>query len=61
MTKILRRQNKRKFLAKFLHASLLGIFAGIFQTALVDESGMIRTQIGTQNRSENGRNARNAL
>jgi hypothetical protein len=33
--------------------SLLGISASIFQRALVDESGMIRIQMGTHNRSEN--------
>jgi hypothetical protein len=33
-------------------ASLLSISADIFQRALVDESGMIRTQMGKSNRSE---------
>jgi hypothetical protein len=33
------------FLVKFLPASLIGVFAGIFQRALVDKSGMIRTQM----------------
>jgi hypothetical protein len=42
-------------------ASLLGVFAGICQRALVDESGKIRTQMGTHNRSENGRIAWDAL
>jgi len=41
--------------------SLLGVSAGICQRALVDESGMIRTQMGTHNRSENGRSAWDAL
>jgi len=49
------------FLAKFLPASLLGVSAGICQRALVDESGMIRTQMGTHNRSEIGRSAWDAL
>jgi len=40
------------FLAKFPPASLLGVSVGIYQRALVDESGMIRTQMGTHNRSE---------
>jgi hypothetical protein len=40
---------------------LLGVSAGIFQTALVDESGMIRTHMQTHNRSENGRSAWDAL
>jgi hypothetical protein len=38
--------NLSTFLAKFLPASLLGASAGICQKALVDESGMIRTQMG---------------
>jgi hypothetical protein len=33
-------------------ASQLGASAGNYQTALVDESGMIGTQMGTHNRSE---------
>jgi hypothetical protein len=47
------------FLAKFLPASLLGISAGICYRALVDESGMIRTQERKHNSSENGRIAWN--
>jgi hypothetical protein len=35
-----------KFLAKFLFALLLGVSSGICQRALVNESGMIRAQIG---------------
>jgi hypothetical protein len=35
--------------------SLLGVSAGYCQRALVDKSGMITTQKGTRNRSENGR------
>jgi hypothetical protein len=33
-------------------ASLLDVSAGYFPKDLVDESGMIKTQMGTQNRSE---------
>jgi hypothetical protein len=33
-------------------ASLLGVSVGYCSTALVDESGMIRTQMGTHNRLE---------
>jgi hypothetical protein len=40
---------------------LLGVSAGIFQRALVNESEMIRTHMGTQNRSESGRSAWDAL
>jgi hypothetical protein len=42
-------------------ASLLGMSAGICQTALIDESGTISTQIGTHDTYENGRNAWYAL
>jgi hypothetical protein len=49
------------FLAKFVPASLLGVSAGICQRALVDESGMIRTQMGMPYRSENGCSAWSAL
>jgi hypothetical protein len=55
MTETLRRLNSRTVLSKFIPASLLGVFACIFQTALLGVSGMIRTQTGTNNRSENGR------
>jgi hypothetical protein len=41
--------------------SLLGVSAGIFQRALVDESGMIRTKMATNIRSENGRSVSHAL
>jgi hypothetical protein len=40
---------------------LLGVSASICQRALVDESGMIITQIGTYNISENGRSPWYAL
>jgi hypothetical protein len=41
--------------------SLLGVPVGFCQGALVDQSGMIRTQMGTHNRSENGRSAWDAF
>jgi hypothetical protein len=41
--------------------SLLAVSSGVFRRALVDESGMIVTQVGTHNRSENDRSAWNAL
>jgi hypothetical protein len=43
--------------------SLLSVSAGtsICQRALVDESGMIRTQMGTHNRSEDGRSTWDSL
>jgi hypothetical protein len=44
-----------------LPASLLGVPVGVCQTALLDKSGIVRTQIGTHNRSENGRSAQDAL
>jgi hypothetical protein len=37
--------------------SLLGVSAGVCQIDLVDESGVIRIQMGTHSRSENGRSA----
>jgi hypothetical protein len=46
MKEILRRQNLRPFNAEFSPASLLGVFACYCQRDLVDESGMIRTQMG---------------
>jgi hypothetical protein len=46
------RLNSRTFLVKFLCTSLLGVSAGICQRALVDKPGMIRTPMGTQNRSK---------
>jgi hypothetical protein len=53
MTEILRQQNQRTFLAKFLLASPVGVSAGICQRTMADESGMIITQLGTHSRSEN--------
>jgi hypothetical protein len=61
MTEILCGQNSQPFFAKVLPASLLNVCAGICQRALVDESGMIRTQMGTHNRSESGRSAWDTL
>jgi hypothetical protein len=61
MQEILRRQNALTFLAKFFSASLLEVPAGICHRALLDKSGMIRTQMGTHNISENGRSAWDAL
>jgi hypothetical protein len=49
------------FCASFSPASLLDVSAGVFQRDLVDESGMINTQIGKSNRSENGSSALYAL
>jgi hypothetical protein len=46
LKEILCRQNSRPFLPKFLPASLLGVSAGYCQRALVDESGIIRNQVG---------------
>jgi hypothetical protein len=45
MKAILRRKISRPFLAKFLPASILGVFPGYYQRALLDESGMIRVQM----------------
>jgi hypothetical protein len=41
--------------AKFHYSSLIIVSAGICQRALVDDSRMIRTQMRTHSRSENGR------
>jgi hypothetical protein len=51
------RQNLWTFFAKFLPVSLLGVAAETEQRTLVDESGKIRNEIGTHNRSVNGRSA----
>jgi hypothetical protein len=61
MRKIIYQHNLRTFLAKFLSESLLRVCASIFQSAVVDESGMGRTQMGTHKRLENGRCAWDAL
>jgi hypothetical protein len=55
------RKNSLTFLAKFLPALLLGVPTGYFKRALVDESGMIRTQMWTHNRLEIGRSVWGAL
>jgi hypothetical protein len=47
MKGILRGQNPRPFLRQVSPASLLDVSTGNFQGALVDESGMIRKQMGT--------------
>jgi hypothetical protein len=41
--------------------SLLGFSTGICQRALVDELGMIRTEIGMHSRSQNGRSVWDSL
>jgi hypothetical protein len=45
------RLNSRTFLGKFLPALLLGVSAGYCQRDMVDESRIIRTQMGKDNRS----------
>jgi hypothetical protein len=54
MKEIFRRQNSRPS-RQASPDSLLGISPGIYQIALVNEIGMIRTQMWTQSRSEKGR------
>jgi hypothetical protein len=44
-----------------LSISLLCVSAGIYQRDLVDETEIIKSQMGTHNRSENDRSALNAL
>jgi hypothetical protein len=51
---------KVKYVSLQLHASLISVSAAN-QIALVDESGMIRTQMGTHNISENCRSVWDAL
>jgi hypothetical protein len=46
---------------KFIPSSLLRVSAGIYQAALLDESGMIRTQVEKHNISDSGRGAWDAL
>jgi hypothetical protein len=48
-------------ICRHVPASLLGNSADIFQKDFVNESGMIRSQMGMQNRLENGRSAWDAL
>jgi hypothetical protein len=52
---------KFKDISRQLLASLLGVSAVICDRALVDESGMIRTQLGMHIGSENGWSAWDAL
>jgi hypothetical protein len=40
-------QNERTFLPKFFPASLLGVSASVYYRALVAESEMVRTQMGS--------------
>jgi hypothetical protein len=51
MKEIPHRLHSRTSLAEILPTSLLGVSAGFCQRTVVDESGMIITQIETQNRS----------
>jgi hypothetical protein len=51
------RKNSRPFLA----ASLLGVSVGVYQRAMVNESGVIKSHMGTHNRSENGHSAWDVL
>jgi hypothetical protein len=44
---------KLTYIPRPVSSSLLGVCAGICHTTLVDESEMIRTQMGMHNRSEN--------
>jgi hypothetical protein len=45
----------------FLADSILDISASIYQRSLVNESGMVRSKMRTNNKSENGRRAWDAL
>jgi hypothetical protein len=49
MKDVLRRQNSPAFFNKFVPTSLLDVSAAYWHRGLVDESGMIITQMGTQN------------
>jgi hypothetical protein len=55
MKEILRQQNQLPLLAMLLRASLPDVSAVFCRRVLVDESGMITTQMGTYNRTQNGR------
>jgi hypothetical protein len=48
--RMLRRQNSAAIISQVSPDSILGVSAGICQRALMDESGMIRTQVVTHNR-----------
>jgi hypothetical protein len=52
MIEILRRQNSAAIPRQASTASLLDVSAGHCRTALVNESGTIRNEMGTHNRSE---------
>jgi hypothetical protein len=60
MKEIFSLQNSPPFLAKFLLIRHW-VCAGICQRAAVDESGIIKKQLGKYSRSENGRSAWGAL
>jgi hypothetical protein len=61
MKQIIRLENSRPLLAKFLPVSLLGVSTGKYQKPLVDESGMIRTQMGKAQLIRSGRSVWDAL
>jgi hypothetical protein len=52
MKEILRRQNSSAISHHVLPASLIDVSFSNFQRAVVDESGIIRTKMGTHNGSE---------
>jgi hypothetical protein len=47
--------------SQFLPASLLDVSAGICHKTVVDETGIIRPEMGTNSRSESGRSTWDAL
>jgi hypothetical protein len=49
MKEIFRKQNSAKISRQVDSASLLVVSAGNFQIAVVEESGMIRNQMATEN------------
>jgi hypothetical protein len=61
MKQILRRQNSWPFRSKYIPAKLQGESAVICLRTLMDESGMIGSQMGMQNKSENGRSVWDVL
>jgi hypothetical protein len=58
---MLRRQNSAAITRQVSPDSILDVSAGICQRALMDETGMITTQMVTHNRSGNGRSKWDAL
>jgi hypothetical protein len=60
MKEIIRQQNTRTHLVNFLPASVLGV-SWLLPGAPLDELGMIRTRMGTHNRSGKGRSFWDAL